>query len=138
MGLIIPNLHNPTDVEFAQKNDAATRFDHRRRTPVNRVATDAKFSLKCQIKWTLSDAQASTVMTNVGLDDKEKGYVLVRTIDLKAKGKSITSIKAGDRITKLEKLDVLFYVLRTEPGSHYNGEFQLVQIYFHDRKGQDG
>ena len=135
MSAIVPNLLNPTTVEFAQKNDANTRQDHRRRTPINRVVTDTKFTVQCQTDWSISSDKSNPENTNVGLDEQERGYVIVRTLDLKKINKTL---KAGDRITKIAGMDVLFYVLRLEYGSHYAGEFRLVKVHYHDRKGQDG
>ena len=135
MSLIIPNLLNPTKVTFAQKNNSQTRQDHRRRSPVNTVVRDSEFVIDCQVKWAVSDAASMPMNTNVGLDEQERGYVLLRTADLKKLGKTL---KVNDRITKIEDQEVLFYVLRLEYGSHYAGEFRLVKVHFHDRKGQDG
>lgn len=135
MSLIKPNLLNPTTIKIAQRSDANTRMDHNRRGPVNRVVKDTTFEIKCQIDWSISDEKSAPMNTNVGLDEQERGYAIMRTEDLEALGKTL---KTNDRIVQIENLEVNFYILRLEYGSHYAGKFRLVKVHFHDRKGQDG
>lgn len=132
---VIPRLLNASQVEFAQKNTSNTQFDHRRRTAVNIIARDTKFTIPCQVKWAISDAESRPEHSEAGIDEQERGYVLLRTLDLNKIGKTI---KRGDLITKIEKLVVQFYVLRVEYGSHYGGDFTLQKIHFIDRTGKDG
>lgn len=130
-----PRLLNPTKIEFAQKNEAQTRYDNLRRSPVNVVVTDTKFTIDGQIKWVMEVPASTPEATQVGVDDRVLGYIIVRTKDLEALGKAL---KRGDRITKLENREALYYVLRVEYGSHYGGDFKLQKVVFSDRKGQDG
>ena len=130
-----PKLLNPTKVRFAQKAAVAVQQqDHLRRTPINVVTKDPTFDIDAQIKWNMMLDQPP-VANQGGVDEQERGYMILRTKDLAAISKSIVR---GDRIIKIDDKDVTFYVLRTEFGAHYGGKFKLVKVVFSDRKGQDG
>lgn len=135
MSAIEPNLLNPTKVTFAQKAPvAAQQYDHLRRTPINVVVKDATFQVDAQIKWNMT-LDSPPINSQGGVDEQERGYMILRTKDLDALSKVLAR---GDRITKIDVKEVQFYVLRLEYGSHYAGKFRLVKLVFGDRKGQDG
>lgn len=131
-----PRLLNPTKVKIAQKNEAKTQYDNLRRTPINVVAKDAEFSIDAQVKWNtqIGDFGNPQVLQE-GVDEREMGYLIMRTKDLKAAGKVI---KRGDRLIQIEDQVVQFYILRVEYGSHYGGKFKLMKVVFSDREGKDG
>ena len=129
-----PRLLNPTTAIIGQKAPDQTRYDHRRRSPVNRVAKTEDFTIQCQVKWNMNVIGGSPTVTQAGVNEQEAGYILVRTKDLKSLGKTI---KKDDRIKEVGGIEVDLYVLRLEYGSHYGGEFKLVKIHFTDRRGKE-
>lgn len=134
---VSPRLLNPTSITVTEIDSPKQRIDPLRRTPVNFIAKQASYSIEAQVKWNMQMGDfANPVMTASGPDEREMGYIICRTKDLKAKGKTL---KRGDRINVMGQFENLnFYVLRIEYGSHYNGEFKLVRAVFTDRLGKDG
>lgn len=131
-----PRLLNPTKVKIAQKNEAKQQYDNLRRTPINVIAKDTEFLVDAQIKWNTQLGEfANPDPKQEGVDEREMGYMLMRTKDLAAISKVI---KRGDRLVQIEDQIVKFYVMRVEFGSHYGGKFKLVKVVFSDRLGQDG
>lgn len=131
-----PRLLNPTKATIAQKNETKTQYDHLRRTPINVVAKDVSFDIDCQVKWNTQIGDfANPDIKQEGADEREMGYIMVRTKDLNALSKVL---RRGDRILKLGNQDVLFFILRVDFGSHYGGEFKLLRVSFGDRLGQNG
>lgn len=131
-----PRLLNPTKVKIAQKNETKQQYDNLRRTPINVIAKDAEFTIDAQVKWNtqIGDFANPQVMQE-GVDEREMGYLVLRTKDLKALNKTI---KRGDRLIQIEDQIVQFYILRVEFNSHYGGKFKLMKIVFSDREGKDG
>lgn len=131
-----PRLLNPTKVKISQKNEAKQQYDHLRRTPINVIAKDAEFEIDAQVKWNIQIGEfANPQQKQEGIDEREMGYLILRTKDLKALNKEI---KRGDRLIQIEDLKVQYYILRIEYGSHYGGKFKLIKAVFSDRQGQDG
>ena len=131
-----PRLLNPTKVKIAQKNEVKQQYDNLRRTPINIIAKDAEFLVDAQIKWNIQIGEfANPQQKQEGIDEREMGYMLMRTRDLAAINKVI---KRGDRLIQIDDKVVNFFVMRTEFGSHYGGKFKLVKVVFSDRLGQDG
>lgn len=131
-----PRLLNPTKVKISQKNEAKQQYDHLRRTPINVIAKDAEFEIDAQVKWNIQIGEfANPQQKQEGIDEREMGYLILRTKDLKALNKEI---KRGDRLIQIEDLKVQYYILRIEYASHYGGKFKLIKAVFSDRQGQDG
>lgn len=131
-----PKLLNPTKVKISQKNESKQQYDHLRRSPINVVAKDAEFSIDAQVKWNIQIGEfANPQVKQEGVDEREMGYLILRTKDLKAINKVI---KRGDRLIQIEDQVVQYYILRIEYGSHYGGKFKLIKAVFSDRQGQDG
>lgn len=134
--MVDPRLLNPTKVRISQKNEAKQQYDHLRRTPINVIAKDAEFEIDAQVKWNIQIGEfANPQQKQEGIDEREMGYLILRTKDLKALNKEI---KRGDRLIQIEDLKVQYYILRIEYGSHYGGKFKLIKAVFSDRQGQDG
>lgn len=134
--MVDPRLLHPTKVKISQKNETKQQYDHLRRTPINVIAKDAEFEIDAQVKWNIQIGEfANPQQKQEGIDEREMGYLILRTKDLKALNKEI---KRGDRLIQIEDLKVQYYILRIEYGSHYGGKFKLIKAVFSDRQGQDG
>lgn len=131
---VIPNLLNPTNIVVSQIIDSETRYDRLRRTPVNRVKRESKFTIKSQIKWSTTMTTSRPMAGQSGVDEQQQSYAIVLKRDLDTLGKTIAR---GDRITQIESRDVDLFVMRVEYGSHYGGDFSLVKILIEDRTGID-
>lgn len=131
-----PKLLNPLKIKISQKDDGKQQYDPLRRTTINVVAKQPEFILNAQVKWNtqLGDF-ANPENQQIGIDEREMGYFVALTKDLKAMNKTL---KRGDRINDIGGLAVKFYILRVEYGSHYGGEFKIIKVVFSDREGQDG
>src|SRR5574343_75224 len=131
-----PRLLNPTKVPISHKNETKQQYDHLRRTPINVIAKDAEFEIDAQIKWNIQIGEfANPQQKQEGIDEREMGYLILRTKDLKALNKEI---KRGDRLIQIEDLKIQYYILWIEYVSHYGGKFKLIKAVFSDRQGQDG
>lgn len=133
MSEIIPNLYNPAQIIFEREDQTKTRYDHRRRTPINVVARKQSFTIEGQVVWSVSQAESAPEMSQAGETERDLGYVLLRTMDLTAQGQSV---KKDDKISSIAGMPQEFFVTRLQYGSHYNGIFRLVKVFYSDRKGQ--
>lgn len=133
MSLINPKLLNPTTIVIEQKDDAQTVFDHRRRA-ANVIARKPQVTLKAQIKWLTTAAKGDPETGQIGIDEQQTGYAVVLAKDFRALASPIVR---GDRVVKIEDVDVSLFVTRIEYASHYAGQFRLVKIVFEDRESQD-
>lgn len=135
MAGVTPSLLNPTVIEVSQIDQSSTQFDRIRRTPINRIARESKFTIQAQFKWAVTFASNQPMASQGGVDENQLSYAILRTKDLASLGKTL---KRGDLVTKVEDIETQLYVLRVEYGSHYDGKFTLVKVILEDRTSHDG
>lgn len=131
------DLIEPMTILIEQINKTATEFGgglSGRKFPVNSTKRDTPFSIEAQVVFGDRDQKGNH--TQLGTDEKTKGYVVLRYQDLKDLGKEL---KRGDRITKLISkqgdIDVKLYftIGLGDPAAHVGGTFGLVRMLFEDR-----
>lgn len=136
--MVQPNLLNPIKVKIEKVDKTGAIQDHIRREPVNRVARADSFEISAQVAWeSRLISENMPQATQFGTDNGEIGYIVVRTIDLAALSRTVVR---GDKIIKMGKRDVLFYVTDVNPHAHYadQGDFTLECIQFADRPSTIG
>lgn len=132
--MVLPNLIHPIPVEIETLSRAETFVDDDYREPIQDAARGARTVVRGQIKWGADDQVAPSA---VGAESSSDGYVLFRTVDLRAAG--IPIVKQGDRFVRIgagaNAIPVDVYVVKVVPMGHYpdQGGATLVKAYFKDR-----
>lgn len=125
----LPNLIHPIDVVIQRRDLGSTFVDDDFREPIQHAARTASITVKGQIKFF---TQEELNLERGGAQIDSTGFVLFRYHDLNRLG---VSVGIGDRFTKLGKIDVDYYVVRTESKGHWpdRGGATLLRCYFQDR-----
>lgn len=131
---MLPNLIHPLPTYVQSVETGETIQDEGYNEPVQNVAYSETWTIPGSWKWTASD---SLRMQETGAQESTSGYVLMRTRDLRAAGKTI---KRGDRIigygAGAGKIDLDVYVTGLQYMGHYPDQQgpALVRVYFKDRQ----
>ena len=133
--IIPPPLIEPVTLVVETINKAKTPFSSGvmgRREIVNQVSRD-QFTVEAQVVFGNQDQISQN--TQLGSDEKAKGYAVFRRQDFKDMGRSI---KRGDRIIKIADQDltqILYFVHSVgDLASHFSSAgFSYVRIFFTDR-----
>lgn len=133
MSNILPNLLNPAQIVIERIDTSKTKYDPLRKTPINHVATKTSFTIQGQVVWAVSTANQTPDYTQAGEVPRELGYIMMRTRDLNSLGQTI---QKDDRIVSIGGIAQSLYIERLQYGSHYNGIFQLVKVFYTDRRGE--
>lgn len=136
-----PNLLHPINVVIEPLANAAneTIFDTNAREQVQIVGRKPTVRLAAQVEYRdfVQHGQADARYMHEGFVGEERGYILIRYID--ARAKSYTP-RIGDRIVmigeeSLEPQSMMTYVHRLKPTIHYPRLGKTaVKLYFADRK----
>lgn len=133
MSLTEPNILFPTTIKIEQPSQDKTVMDRLTRSPRNFIRRNESFEIEGQVVWDESLSSKSLPKAeNSGVDEKQFGHIIVRTLDLKSLGKVL---KRNDKIVKLGDHDIELYILKIIFGSHYDGTFRLAKAVFADRRG---
>jgi len=126
---MIPRLIHPVNVVIRRMNSADTLYDVDAAEPVGNVATFTDVTIPAQIGMGDSAKLSSTA---AGPAASAGGYILVRRIDLQARG---IDLAIGDRITSLGHEAVNVYIDSLEPTAHYpdQGGWTMIKAFFSDR-----
>lgn len=132
--MTLPRLLHPLPTEIQSVDPASVSQDEGYREPIQTIGRSTTFTVPGQWKW-FSDRELR--MHKHGAQESSDGYVLVRNVDLRAQGKTISR---GDRIigygtgANRVALDVEVTKLRYE--GHYPDQFgpALVKAFFSDRE----
>jgi len=126
--MVLPNLIHPVNVVIEQKDDTKTITDPRTRTVVGSPVRST-VTIRAQLSNKRHDQLA---MNPGGREELAEGYVLARTHDLDKAG---ITINIGDKIVKVGKRTVVYYVTRLEYKAGYTDQDgqTLVRIFYHDR-----
>jgi hypothetical protein len=153
MGSRIPNLIHPVPVTFQLQDRTITVFDRRGREPVQQVTrmgenprTGDAITIRGQVSFYFASAkleEGAQGFKREGMVEDSIGYVALRFVDMIRYGlatydsatEEITMIlQRGDRITKLGRRVVDYYVTGFKDFAHYPGPKQtLIEVRFHDR-----
>ena len=153
MGSHLPNLLHPIPVEFQLQDSSNTIYDKYSREPVQQVTrkgenprTGTSVIIKAQISFYFAGARLDEVtfgLRREGVVEESIGYLTLRYKDMFNKGlasynkstNAITMIlQRGDRIVKLGKRPVEYYVVGFKDFAHYPRYHQtMIQVNFMDR-----
>ena len=134
MTVIPPKLIEPIDVLIESLDKTKTRYSSGRagrREKKNRTVYKTAVSVPAQVVFT--NEEQKTKFNTLGADERSKGYLVVRFIDLQALG---IDLKRGDRIKDLTK-DPLYLLHSTnKPAAQFSslGTFSIARVFFGDRK----
>lgn len=147
----IPNLLHPVKITFELLNRTDTIWDETAREPVRQVIrtgsnpnTGSQVIIKGQHSYYFSSAGIDRPVYNRGgVEEDSLGYVTLRFIDMKKKGLLTLDadgnfqemiLKRGDRIVRLGKRTVNYFVTWFEDFAHYPNYGQtMIQVNFSDR-----
>lgn len=136
---MIPNLLHPTPITLQQLVRGAAPQDPDYREPVQAPSYAAPLVVPGQVKWKTSHGLR---LERGGTVDDSDGYVLFRTVDLRAAG--VTTLHINDRILQFgvddNAVQRQVYITRLEPLGHYPdaGGATLVKAHFKDRQPSRG
>lgn len=135
---MIPNLQHPVPVTIAQIVRGAAEQDAGYRELVQAVksAPERAPDVSCpgQVKWNAKDAVEVTIG---GVVERADGYVVFRTVDLRAVG--ISQLQVNDIIRSMgygpNQQTAQVYIIKLEPFGHYAdaGGAALIKAWFKDR-----
>ena len=146
-----PNLIHPVAVTFKILNRAETFYDSQAREPVRQVVrkgvtgTDTEVVIKGQISFYYAGAKLDyPEWLREGVLEHSVGYVSLRFYDMEKKGLIIYNsttgyfqefkLKRGDKIVRLGKRPVEFFVMGFKDFAHYpNLDQTMIQVNFEDR-----
>lgn len=131
-------LIEPVDIIIEQIDKTNTPFPDGasgRKFPMNHVVRATPFIIEAQVVH--GDFSQTQNHTQLGTDEQQKGYLVLRFEDLNNKGKTL---QRGDKITKMGQLDVELYLSHSsgDPAAQIGGSFQLVKMFFLDRNPVGG
>lgn len=150
----IPRLHHPIPVVIEPIDRTDTVYDPYAREPVGQVVregestgTGDRVTIKGQISYHSSGfKQDQAYASDIGIEERTKGYIACRYKDLIAGGLveesggvySKVKIKRGDRIVQIGKEVVNYYIIGYKPFAHYPRQKQtMIEIDFEDRHPAD-
>ena len=131
-----PNLIKPIDVVIERIDKVETTYStgvSGRRYPQNYIARKTEINLPAQVVF--GDNEQIANYTQLGTDEKVKGYMVLRYEDVNNKG---IELQRGDKVIKLGQLNVELFLLHSkgDPAAHYPslGGFTLFRMFFSDRE----
>lgn len=147
---MLPNLIHPIPVTIQRQLAAATTFDARARGPVRQLwkkgqgpGTGEGETIYGQVDFNNPRKQYAPKLDPGGVEEKSIGYALFRVVDLIDAGMATENesgtvtfgIKRGDRITRIGRRDVAFYVTYFRDVASYDdqGGATLLEVNFSDR-----
>lgn len=128
-----PRLIHPVPIVIETMNRAATLMDDDYREPIQQAARNAAITVSGQVWWGedkgLYNVEEGPVL-------QSDGNVLFRYKDLAAAG--LSTLKLGDRFTKLGTIAVDVYVIKVQPMGHYPsaGGPTLLKAFFRERQSR--
>ena len=145
----LPNLIHPIPITIQRQLPAATVFDDKDRQPVRQLwkkgqgpGTGSEETFEAQVNWN-DGAIGKPILNPGGVEEKSKGYLLARVVDLITAGIAVENgdgtvdfgIKRGDRITRIGIRRVELYVGWFRDAAHYpdQGGSTLLEINILDR-----
>jgi hypothetical protein len=125
-----PRLLHPVTVIVEQFDASKTIYDPDSREPVKQAVRKQQYTLPGQAKWGVHD---EAVATELGLQDREAGYVLFRVKDANTIGYTPKRLDRIIRIGILTGLDL--YIDSIVPLGHYpdRGGHSLFKCLFVDK-----
>lgn len=130
---MLPRLLHPIAVEIEPLNRAESIVDPDFQEPVQQASRGPRVTAPAQVQWGLDEELRATLQ---GAEQGSDGYLLFRTIDLRAL--SVT-LHQGDRFVSIgvgaNKIDADLYVTALRYNGHYQdqGGATLVKAFFKDR-----
>lgn len=146
-----PKLKHPINVTFEIMDRDDSVFDQYAREPVGQVVREgespnsgSQITIKAQVSYYYAGARKDDPMwERGGVIEQTNGYLVVRYKDLVKSGLmtqtadgtfDVMNLKRGDRVVKIGRENVSFYVDGFKPFGHYPGRRQtLLQVDFLDR-----
>ena len=133
MTLIPPPLIEPIDVTIEQIDKTNTRYSggvSGRREKKNHTVYKAPVTIPAQVVF--GSQGQETKFSTLGPDEQVAGYLVVRFVDLDAKG---IKLKRGDKITSLLENDLFLLHSTNKPAAQFSslGAFALARVPFGDR-----
>lgn len=129
-------LIQPIDIIIERIDKVETTYSNGvsgRRYPQNYIARKTEISLPAQVVF--GDNEQIANYTQLGTDEKVKGYCVLRYEDVNSK--SIELLR-GDKIIKIGQLNTELFFLHSsgDPAAHYTsiGTFTLFRMFFGDRQ----
>ena len=136
MSTTVPNLLFSSKVVIEQTDEDKVIYDHKSRETKNFIPKKSSFIIDAQVVWEESlSAKSLPAAQPSGTEEKTFGYLILREVDLKAIGKSI---ERNDKIIKISDRNVVFYIYKVIPASHYDGFPTLYKVVFTDRRSTNG
>lgn len=132
--LPLPNLLHPIPVVIQQLERTEAVSDDDYREPVQQAIHGPQIICPGQVAWTSTEFLEAGVL---GADSRADGYILFRTVDLRAVGLAV--LKQNDRFLKIgvgpNAIEVDLYVVNLRYSGHYadQGGASLVKAFFKDR-----
>jgi len=128
-------LIEPIDIVIERIDHMETTYStgpSGRRYPQNYVARKTEISLPAQVVF--GDNEQVPNHTQLGTDEKIRGYCVLRYEDVNSKG---IELVRGDKVIKVGLLNTDLYFLHSQgdPAAHYSsiGTFTLFRMFFGDR-----
>ncbi len=126
--MVLPRLIHPVSVTIETIDKTRTLYD-----PTTRSVVGQPLRTLVTIKAQLNNRRHDQVAMDPGGREMESdGYVLARLRDLERAG---VTIEIGDKITKLGRRDVVYFITRKEFKAGYTDQDgqTLVRFYYNDR-----
>jgi hypothetical protein len=126
--MVLPNLIHPVNVIIQTLDTANTVYDENHREPIPQTSRNSSQTVLGQPKYFGREKEVDIG----GKIIKATGYVLFRYSDLEYQ--SIT-LKTDDKITKIGKLDCVYYINGLTPAGHYTDQLgaTMVKAFFNDK-----
>jgi hypothetical protein len=126
--MVLPRLIHPVNVTIETIDKARTLYD-----PMTRSVIGQPLRTSVTIKAQLNNRRHDQVtMDPGGRETDGDGYILARLRDLERAG---VTIEIGDKITKLGRRDVAYFITRKEFKAGYSDQdgHTLVRFFYNDR-----
>lgn len=126
--MVLPRLLHPVTIIVETKDASRTITDSRSRSVVGQPLRK-----RVSFKGQLSNKRHDQIGMNPGgRETGGEGYILVRLVDLERAG---IEVDIGDKIIKMGRRDVKYYVTRLEYKAGYSDQdgHSLVRFFYNDR-----
>ena len=140
--MAVPNLLNPILIEISQIDEDSTVYHDIKHEPANFISYETSFKINVQIFFGRQEylEPASSGPTNnqnlTGMVKIADGYIIVRTVDLIDKGKTLST---GNKIINYGNIgmenECEYYLIGKKDAAHYSdqGKPTLEKWFFADR-----
>lgn len=126
--MVLPRLLHPVNVVIEKTDTTKTITDPRSRSVIGQPLR-TKVTIRAQLSNKRHDQLS---MDPGGRETGHEGYILARVRDLEA---ASIEIGIGDRIVKMGRREVVYYITRKEFKAGYSDQngHTLIRFYYNDR-----